>query len=50
MVPALISGLVLFTLVCALLIWLRTRLEGMRQQLDLLEMDAAERGLLEETG
>jgi len=48
MYPALFSGLILFTFVCALLIWLRARLERMRQELDALELDAAERGLLEE--
>lgn len=48
MTQALIFGFVLFTLICVLLIWTRARLERMRQQLDSLEMDAAERGLLEE--
>lgn len=48
MYPALFSGLILFTFVGVLLIWLRTRLERMRQELDALELDAAERGLLEE--
>lgn len=46
--PALIMGLVLFTIVAVLLVWLRARAERTRQDLEALEMAAAERGLLEE--
>ncbi len=45
---ALLHGFVLFTLLVALLIWLRVRAERQRQALAALELDAAERGLLEE--
>lgn len=48
MVPALISGFVFFTALCAFLIWARTRAERQRQRLIALELDAAESGLLEE--
>lgn len=40
---------VLFTALVALLIWLRARVERSRQQLRALELEAAERGLLEDT-
>ena len=49
MVPALILGFVLFTVVAALLMTLRVRNERMRQTLEAIETEAAERGLLEET-
>ncbi|HEX2679007.1 MAG TPA: cytochrome c biogenesis protein CcsA [Polyangiales bacterium] len=47
--PALIVSFVLFTLLSALLIWQRARLERLRQRCEALELEAAERGLLEET-
>lgn len=46
---ALLNGFVLFTLLVVLLIWTRTRTERQRQTLEGLTLDAAERGLLEET-
>jgi len=48
MVPALVSGFVLFTALVALLVWSRYRIERVRQRVALLELEAAERGLLEE--
>jgi heme exporter protein C len=48
MVPALVLGLVLFVALAIGLIWVRTRTERLRQRLEALELDAAERGLLEE--
>ena len=48
MVPALISGFVLFTVLAVLLIILRVRAERMRQTLEQVEMESAERGLLED--
>ncbi|MDD9933100.1 MAG: cytochrome c biogenesis protein CcsA [Myxococcales bacterium] len=45
---ALIVCLVLVTLLCAALIWIRARFERTRQQVEELELIAAERGLLEE--
>ena len=48
MVPALVSSFLLFTAVTALLIWQRARIERTRQACDALEIEAAERGLLEE--
>jgi heme exporter protein C len=49
MYPALILGFVFFTLLAALLIWSRARVERTRQQIAQLESDAAELGLLEES-
>jgi heme exporter protein C len=43
--PALILGFVLFSLVAALLIWQRARIERLRQRVEALELEAAERGL-----
>ena len=48
MVPALVSGFVLFTALVALLVWSRYRIERVRQRVASLELEAAERGLLEE--
>jgi heme exporter protein C len=48
MAPALASGFVLFTVLVALLVWARFRVERVRQRVVALELDAAERGLLEE--
>ena len=48
MVPALVLGLVLFVVLAVALIWVRARIERLRQRLEALELDAAERGLLEE--
>lgn len=48
MVPALVLGFVLFTVLVAVLMWHRARAERLRQQVQELEMQAAERGLLEE--
>jgi heme exporter protein C len=47
--PALILGFVLFSLLAALLIWQRARVERLRQRCEALELEAAERGLLEES-
>jgi len=47
--PALLLGFVLFLSLAVALIWVRARAERMRQRLATLELDAAERGLLEET-
>jgi heme exporter protein C len=47
--PALILGFLFFTVLAALLIWQRARLERLRQRSESIEIDAAERGLLEET-
>lgn len=48
MVPALVLGFLFFTVLVALLVWARYRIERMRQRLASLELEAAERGLLEE--
>jgi len=48
MVPALVLSFVLFTALAILLMWARTRAERMRQRVHALELEAAERGLLEE--
>ncbi len=48
MVPALISGFVLFTALVALLVWSRYRIERVKQRVATLELEAAESGLLEE--
>lgn len=45
---ALMHGFLLFTLLAVVLIWTRARAERQRQALEALELDAAERGLLEE--
>lgn len=47
MLTALGIGFLLFTALAALLIWTRVRLERQRQELRALEIEAAERGLLE---
>lgn len=49
MKPALILGFLLMLTLAAALIWIRMRAERLRQQVAALELDAAERGLLEET-
>jgi heme exporter protein C len=49
MYPALFIGFFLFTLLAVLLMWQRARLERARQRVLLLEVEAAERGLLEES-
>jgi heme exporter protein C len=46
---ALLNGFILFTLLAVLLIWTRARAERQRHALQGLEIDAAERGLLEES-
>jgi heme exporter protein C len=48
MYPALFLGFGLFTLLAVLLIWQRARLERLRQRVLGLEVDAAERGLMED--
>lgn len=48
MKPALLLAFVSFTLLVALLIWQRTRIERLRQRAEALEIEAAERGLLME--
>jgi heme exporter protein C len=48
MYPALFTGFGLFTLIVVLLIWQRARLERLRQRVLAIEIDAADRGLLEE--
>jgi heme exporter protein C len=47
MYPALFIGFFLFTLLALLLIWQRARLERLRQRVQALEIDAAERGYME---
>jgi heme exporter protein C len=47
--PALLCGFLLFLILGVVLIWVRARGERLRQRLSALELDAAERGLLEET-
>jgi heme exporter protein C len=49
MVPALVLSLVAFLLLSTVLIWLRARAERLRQGLQALELEAVERGLLEES-
>jgi heme exporter protein C len=49
MVHALLIGFVFFTALAVLMIWLRMRAERARQALRALELDAAERGLLEDS-
>ncbi|MDH5672332.1 MAG: cytochrome c biogenesis protein [Myxococcales bacterium] len=46
--PALLLGFLFFALLSVALIWTRARLERTRQRMEALEMEAAERGLLEE--
>jgi len=48
MTQALLIGFALFTALVALLIWTRMRAERARQELRALELEAAERGLLED--
>lgn len=48
MYPALFLGFFLFTLLAVLFMWQRARVERLRQRLLTIEIDAAERGLLEE--
>ncbi|MBX7192885.1 MAG: cytochrome c biogenesis protein CcsA [Sandaracinaceae bacterium] len=48
MVPALVSGFLLFTAFVALLVWSRYRIERVKQRVATLELEAAESGLLEE--
>lgn len=48
MLPAFFLGLVTFTALVALLLWTRARAERVRQELRALELEAAERGLLED--
>jgi heme exporter protein C len=48
MTHALLIGLVFVTALAVLLIWTRMRLERTRQELRTLELEAAERGLLED--
>jgi heme exporter protein C len=49
MYPALFCSFALFTVLAAVLIWQRARVERARQRYEGLEIEAAERGLLEET-
>ena len=49
MYPALFVGFALFTLMGVLLMWQRARVERLRQRALALEIEAAERGLLEES-
>ena len=49
MVPALCCQLVLFLVLAVVLIWVRARGERLRQRVAALELEAAERGLLEES-
>ena len=46
--PALLLGFALFLALAAVFIWVRARGERLRQRVAALELDAAERGLLEE--
>jgi heme exporter protein C len=46
--PALLLGFALFIVLAVVLIWVRARSERLRQRLAALELEAAERGLLEE--
>jgi heme exporter protein C len=48
MKPALVLGLLLIVLLAIALIWVRARSERLRQGIAMLELEAAERGLLEE--
>ncbi len=48
MVPALVLSLLLFLVLSIVLIWTRARVERLRQSVQALELDAVERGLLEE--
>lgn len=47
--PAFWMGMLLFVLLAVALIWIRTRGERLRQRLAALELEAAERGLLEDS-
>jgi heme exporter protein C len=46
--PALLLGFALFLVLAIALIWVRARSERLRQRITALELEAAERGLLEE--
>jgi heme exporter protein C len=46
--PALLLGFALFIVLAVVLIWVRARSERLRQRVAALELEAAERGLLEE--
>jgi heme exporter protein C len=46
--PALLLGFALFVVLAVVLIWVRARSERLRQRVIALELEAAERGLLEE--
>jgi heme exporter protein C len=48
MVPAFVISIVLMIVLSVALIWTRTRAERLRQRLEALELEAAERGLLED--
>ena len=48
MVPALVTSFLFFTALVALLLWTRARLERQRHRIRVLELEAAERGMLEE--
>ena len=49
MKPALYISSLLFVVVAIVFIWMRVRSERLRQRVEALELEAAERGLLEET-
>jgi heme exporter protein C len=49
MKPALYISVVLFLVLVVVMIWLRARSERLRQRVAAIELEAAERGLLEET-
>jgi heme exporter protein C len=49
MKPALYISVVLFLVLVVMMIWLRARSERLRQRVAAIELEAAERGLLEET-
>jgi heme exporter protein C len=48
MVPALVMGFLMMLAIAIVLIWVRARAERLTQRIAALELDAAERGLLEE--
>lgn len=48
MYPALWTSLAAFTALVALLIWMRARVERARQRIEALELEAAERGFMED--
>jgi heme exporter protein C len=49
MKPALYVSSLLFVVLAVVMIWMRVRSERLRQRVEALELEAAERGLLEET-